>query len=133
MGRLRTGIGLLIILAGVGIYACPVIREWQFDRQVRTVIRDFEERYHAETDEADMIAGSAAFGETEADIGNADSGELSVDIGSVGSDGKGKGIVSDTENNGYSIARENDLSALYEVMLEYNESLLQNGQSLTDA
>ncbi|MCD7739132.1 MAG: class C sortase [Lachnospiraceae bacterium] len=124
MGRLRTGMGILIILAGVGIYACPVIREWQFDRQVRTVIQDFEERYHAEMHESDVDTGSAESGEYKSGTGDAESGEFRADTGSTGA-GEFK---TDTGS-----ADSDDLSALYAAMLEYNESLLQNGQSLTDA
>ncbi|MCD7805715.1 MAG: class C sortase [Lachnospiraceae bacterium] len=108
MGKLRMGAGILLILAGMGIYAYPVLKEWWFDRQVQTAILDFEQRYHSAdgTDEAGMDAGEADL--TREDVYTP---------------------VHDLEDH---TAAEN-FDGLYEAMLEYNEALLQNGQKLTDA
>ncbi|MCD8130147.1 MAG: hypothetical protein LUE16_02530 [Lachnospiraceae bacterium] len=133
MGRLRVGVRLLIMLAGVGIYACPMIREWQFDRQVRAVIRAFEERYQGEADDSDAAYSSAASAASDADAVSANSGDFMGNSGNTESDDQGKIAASDAESDRDGAVGESELSALNEAMLEYNENLLQNGQKLTDA
>ncbi|MCD7746318.1 MAG: class C sortase [Lachnospiraceae bacterium] len=116
----KTFLGVVIIIAGIGIYLYPNIREWEMDWRTKKLIAEFEELY--------------GVGLTEDDANPEENSEYDTGDDRAQEEPKYETGNGRTQEESESAAEQGTKNAeLYKRMKEYNEDLAENGQELVDA
>ena len=102
MKKIRKIIGILLVLCGVGIYACPSVNTWLLNQQTKQYIREFQEKYD-QGKPASKEKKAAAQGDWEQET-----------------------AIPDQEPSGFSSFRED---SLYQEIQAYNAGIYESGQA----
>lgn len=135
--RLRLGtcvrliIGVLFILGGICYFLYPNFREWRTQREVNTIIGDFEEN-------RDRIIEDVTDGMSDSELGlghgESEDSENKTHVPEL-SDEKKRKKKSDGADTSVSVdmLKRAVLPDLYNALAQYNQNLIDSGQQILDA
>lgn len=127
--KLRIIIGLLIILLGAGCFLYPNFREWRTQKEVDEIIDEFHETFSEGTKDNDSTEKNI---ESKNAKDNDRSNLSDKNKATESKDGNAEDTGKTSNNTGTQTQTTRPYQSLYTAMQAYNESLVQDGQKLTD-